>query len=54
MFFLNWMILISVFMNLCNVGSVVWFLDDRKPLLDTSKQLTFSKIHSKLRVPVAF
>ena len=27
-------------MNLCNVDSVVWFLVDRKPLLDTSKQFT--------------
>ena len=40
MFFLNWVILMFGFMNLCNVESVVWFLVDTKPLLDTSKQLT--------------
>ena len=29
-----------VVINLGNVDSVVWFLDDRKPLLDTSKVFT--------------
>ena len=39
-FFLDCDVMMFGLMNLCNVDSVVWFLDDRKPLFGTSKQFT--------------
>ena len=39
-FFLDCEIMMFGLINLCNVDSVVWFLDDRKHLLGTLKQLT--------------
>ena len=49
MFALNLDCVVSGFMNLWSVLSVVWFLVERNPLVDTSKQFTL-QVYSEMSV----